>query len=142
METNKRYIKCIDNDDCPQLKKHGIYEVVKETDSFLYVNDGDDGAYNKSRFVESKYSSKDEELTARTIKIIEQGGSILLKGDSKWYMGGWTNIAAGPDQAQWSHRNFALEMFNLKWAFAIAKLYNCKVVVYYPHGKKRQVSCF
>jgi hypothetical protein len=77
-----------------------------------------------------------ERLTDRTIKIIEKGGIILLKR-GEWYLSSWTNIASGPDNAQWAKRAGALEMFNLKWAFAIAPLYNCKVVVFYPERVKR-----
>jgi hypothetical protein len=75
--------------------------------------------------------TRDERLTARTIKLIEQGCSIYLrKKGQDWYLHCWTNIAAGPDQAQWGKRGNALEMFNLKWAFAIAPLYGCTVVSY------------
>jgi hypothetical protein len=81
------------------------------------------------------FSHKDDELTQRTIDIINKGGRILLKRDGGWYLGGWTNIAAGPDLADWSHRAGALEIFNLKWAFAIAPLYGCKVVVVFPKKK-------
>lgn len=85
--------------------------------------------------------TSDEELTKRTIKIIEAHGRILLKRDDPKYLGfpptprylsGWTNIAAGPDNASWGRRNVAIEFFNLKWARTIAPLYNCKVVVVYP----------
>lgn len=77
--------------------------------------------------------TKDEKLTERTIKIIRKGGRILLKHEKDgWYLGVWTNIAAGPDKASWSRKRGALEMFNLKWAFTLAPLYGCKVVVVYP----------
>ena len=83
--------------------------------------------------------TRDDKLTERTIKIIESGGRIFLRHITKHrgggpfsYLGHWTNIAAGPDQAHWVNRDCALEIFNLKWAFALAKLYNCKVVVFYP----------
>jgi hypothetical protein len=76
--------------------------------------------------------TRDESLTDRTIKIIQKHGRILLKAKDGWYLGAWTNIAAGPDKADWSRRNAAQEMFNLKWAFTIAPLYDCKVVVVYP----------
>lgn len=77
-------------------------------------------------------SGKERELLNRTLKIIERGGVILLKRKDGWYLGQWTNIAAGPDKADWSKRKNALEMFNLKWALTIAPLYGCEVVVRYP----------
>ena len=80
----------------------------------------------------------DQKLTNRTIKIIERGGCILLKRSDKFYLGGWTNIASGPDNTNWSKRHGALEIFDLKWAFVIAKLYNCKVVSYFPKKKCKQ----
>ena len=77
--------------------------------------------------------SSDEELMNRTIKIIEARGRILLKEiGSPWYLGQWTNIPAGPDAIHWGKRNTAMEIFNLKWAFVLARLYNCKVVAVYP----------
>lgn len=77
---------------------------------------------------------RDEMLTQRTCAIIESGGRILLRrGD--WYLHQWTNIAAGTDSAHWGKRNTAMEMFDLKWAFAIAPLYKCKVVVVRPKKK-------
>jgi len=87
--------------------------------------------------------SSDEELTKRTIKIIERGGRIILRKKSHgaewippyWYLHNWTSIAAGPDRAVWGQRQNALEFFNLKWARRIAPLYNCKVVVVYPKVK-------
>jgi hypothetical protein len=82
--------------------------------------------------------TKDEKLTKRTIKIIERGGRILIKKKgigSFCYLGQWTCIQAGIDSAHWVKRDFAMEIFNLKWAFGLAKLYNCKVVVFYPKGK-------
>lgn len=84
----------------------------------------------------------DEELTARTIKIIEAGGRILLRkgkgypGNSYWFMHAWTNIAAGPDHATWTKgKRDALEFFNLKWALTIAPLYDAKVIVTLPKKK-------
>jgi hypothetical protein len=99
--------------------------------------------------------TKDERLTERTIKIIQKGGNILLKQRSKpnyvpdyydnlappnseWYIHQWTNIASGPDGVRLGKRATALEIFDLKWAFALAKLYDCKVVVYYPERAKCQ----
>jgi len=72
--------------------------------------------------------TKDEKLTQRTCAIIESGGRILLR-KGEWYLHQWTNIAAGWDKATWGKKNTAMEMFDLKWAFAIAPLYGCKVVV-------------
>ena len=71
--------------------------------------------------------TRDEKLTARTIKLIERGRHIVLKRPDGWYLQCHTNIAAGPDKASWGKRPVALEIFNLKWAFAIAPLYDCKV---------------
>jgi hypothetical protein len=70
-----------------------------------------------------------DNLTDRTVKLIEQSKKIVLKRkNSYWYLHQWTNIAAGPNHAHWGLRPVALEFHNLKWAFAIAKLYDCKVV--------------
>lgn len=81
--------------------------------------------------------TRDEKLTQRTIKIIERGGRILLKRKKDgYYLHCWVNIAAGPDHATFGLRNQALEMFNLKWAFAIAPLYNAKVVSVCPKKRK------
>ena len=74
---------------------------------------------------------RDEKLTARTIKIIERGGHIVLKRDDGFYLHCYTNIASGIDGARWGRRNVAIEIFNLKWAFAISKLYDCKVFSVY-----------
>ena len=73
-----------------------------------------------------------EKLSDRTCGIILKNGIILLKkGDS--YIHQWTNIAAGPDHMNWTYQaKHALEFFNLEWAFVIAPLYSCKVVVRYP----------
>lgn len=80
--------------------------------------------------------TRDQILTDRTIKIIQRHGSILLKKDHR-YMHSWTNIAAGPDYDHWSSsRTGALEIFTLKWAFAIAKLYDAKVVSVFPKKRK------
>ena len=77
--------------------------------------------------------TREDRLTKRTIDIINKHGRIVLKEKhSDWYLSSWTNIAAGPDKASWSRRHSALEFFNLQWAFAIAPLYDCKVVVVYP----------
>lgn len=71
-------------------------------------------------------------MTDRMGKILQRRGRIVLKSASGWYLGSWTNIAAGFDSACWGQRRNALEMFDLEWAHAIAKLYKCKVVVVYP----------
>lgn len=79
--------------------------------------------------------TRDEKLTERTIAMINRGGRLLLKkkgADDEYYLHCWCNIAAGPDHATFGLRNQALELFNHKWAFAIAPLYNCKVVAVYP----------
>lgn len=86
----------------------------------------------------------DEELTKRTIKIIEKSGRILLRKKSEgahwipeyWYLHCWTSIPAGPDHAVWGQKKNAMEFFNLKWALTIAPLYGCKVVVAYPETEE------
>lgn len=76
-------------------------------------------------------SKTDDRLTDRTCKLINQGCSIYLrKKNDEWYLHCWTNIAAGWDKAVWGKRGNALEIFDLKWAFALARLYGCKVVSY------------
>lgn len=76
-----------------------------------------------------------KDLTQRTVDIIVKGGRILLKRKDGWYLGQWTNIAAGPDEAHWARKRAAQEFHNLKWAFVIAPLYGCTVVVAYPKAK-------
>lgn len=80
----------------------------------------------------------DELLTEITCRfIIPRGGRILLKEKkSHWFLGGWTNIAAGPDNAVWGKKDSALEFFDLKWALTIAPLYKAKVLVVYPPKKQ------
>ena len=74
-----------------------------------------------------------QKLVDRTCKIIEKNGTIVLRSikSPEWYLGCWTNIAAGPDKAHWACKELALPIFCLEWAFAIAKLYECKVVTIY-----------
>lgn len=101
-----------------------------------------------------KSKSSDVELTRRSIKIIENGGRIVLRKQRHYellinndndnvqffkkydlYLHQSTDIAAGPDQAQWCYRkakHSAKEFFNLKLAYTIAPLYNCDVVIFYP----------
>lgn len=76
--------------------------------------------------------SREGKLTERTIAIIKKHGRIVLKRKDNWYLSCWTNIAAGPDKADWSGKQSAMEVFSLEWAFAIAPLYKCKVIVIYP----------
>lgn len=79
--------------------------------------------------------TKDEKLTERTIKLINQGKIIILRKKPKFkgdkpgsYLGQHTCVQAGPDCAHWTNwKSCAMEVFNLKWAFAIAELYGCKV---------------
>lgn len=140
---NMKRIRCInvsglDPDD--QLVLDKIYQVHNESSEFYHISPNDPGFF-KGRF--EVVPSRDEELTNRTCKIIEQGGLILLRrrannprvNVTEWYIHQHTNIAAGIDEMKLGRRPVALEMHNLKWAFAIAKLYDCKVVVYYPNGK-------
>lgn len=84
-------------------------------------------------------SKRDEQLTERTCKLIKQGFCIYLKKKKEdWYLHAWTNIAAGWDKAQWGRLNNALEIMDLKTAFAIAPLYGCKVVSY-NHSKNIEI---
>jgi len=78
--------------------------------------------------------SRDGKLEQRTIAIIKRNGRIVLK-KGNYYLSSWTNIAAGPDNANWSNKSNALEFFSLKWAFTIAPLYRAKVIVLYPKEK-------
>ena len=78
--------------------------------------------------------TKEEKLTKRTCKIIKKKGRIFLK-KGNWYLGSWTNIAAGLDSVCCGPRRDALDIFNLRWAFTIAPLYDCDVVVVYPKLK-------
>jgi hypothetical protein len=71
--------------------------------------------------------AQDDRWTRRTIRLIESGRCLILRGDDGWYLHSWTSIPAGPDAACWGPRDRALEVFNLKWAFALAPLYGCKV---------------
>lgn len=82
-----------------------------------------------------KQSVKDRLLEEETCRIINKGGRILLKRKDGWYLSSWTNIAAGPDHAVWACKENALEIFNLKWAYAIASLYNANVVISYRKKK-------
>jgi hypothetical protein len=75
------------------------------------------------------------DLMTRSCRIISKGGEFYLKGADGWYLGAHTNIAAGPDKADWSKRD-RLPFHNLEWAFAIAPLYDCKVVVIYRKKRK------
>ncbi len=78
----------------------------------------------------------DEKLMTRTCRIIERGGYILLRrGD--WYMHHHTNIAADFDSAVWGTKEAALHFDTLELAHVLAPYFECKVVVYYPKGKKR-----
>ncbi len=82
-----------------------------------------------------------EKLMERSVKIIQKGGRILIRRlseERKLYLHHWSNIAAGPDKADWSSdRSLALEMFTLEWAFAIAPLYDAHVVSVFPKKKKK-----
>jgi hypothetical protein len=85
-------------------------------------------------------SKRDELLTERTIKLIKAGCDIFLRRKDGAYLHAWTNIAAGPDHVVWGNRDNALEMFNLKWAFALARLYGCKVVSYNPRHNTETIE--
>lgn len=82
--------------------------------------------------------TKDERLTKRTIRLIEQHKLIILKRKDGCYLGQHTLIQAGMDAARWTTwRVFAMDVDNLKWAFSIAKLYGCKVYSYKPYRNKK-----
>jgi hypothetical protein len=67
--------------------------------------------------------------TDRTCALIRRGRSILLKREDGTYLDQWTCIQAGPDSVTWTYdRATAMAFHNLDWAFAIARLYGCKVV--------------
>lgn len=76
--------------------------------------------------------SRDERLTDRTCKLINEGKGIFLrkKEHARYvYVGQWTCIQGGPDNTHWTYwSRCAMEIGDLKWAFALAKLYGCKVV--------------
>lgn len=81
-----------------------------------------------------------ERLEQRSLRILNKGGRIFIRrirsDGSKSYLHSWTNIAAGPDKAEWTTKqSLALEIFNLEWAFAMAPLYKAKVVVAYPQNR-------
>ena len=68
-------------------------------------------------------------LSERTVLLIKRKRNIYLKNSGGQYLHQWSNIAGGPDRADWTFVPcLALEIFNLEWAFALAKLYKCKVV--------------
>lgn len=69
-----------------------------------------------------------DKLTERTCALINKGRRIYLKRKDGWYLGQWACIQGGPDKAEWANIGGAMEIFDLKWAFALAKLYGCKVV--------------
>ncbi len=77
----------------------------------------------------------DEKKMDRTCRIIERGGYILLRRGA-WYLHQHTNIAADEDSAVWGRRNAALHFDTLELAHLLAPYFECKVVVYYPRGKK------
>lgn len=84
--------------------------------------------------------TKDERLTKRTCKLIGEGKVIFLRQKKgNWYLHCWTNIAGGPDKVSWGSRQTALEIFNLKWAFALAPLYKCVVVAYDPRHNTEEI---
>ncbi len=78
----------------------------------------------------------DEKLMDRTCRIIDAGGYIVLKR-GEWYMQQHTNIAADFDSAVWGTRRAALHFDTLEMAYLLAPYFECRVVVYYPRGKKR-----
>lgn len=79
--------------------------------------------------------SRRERLRDRTCAIIDRDGIILLKR-GPWYLGQWTNVAAGREGEDWGWRHGALGFSDLEIAFAVAPVYDAKVVVFYPRGKK------
>ncbi len=71
----------------------------------------------------------------RTCRIIAQGGDILLKR-GEWYLHQHTTIQAAFDSAVWGQRNAAMHFDTLELAHLLAPYFECRVVVYYPRGKK------
>lgn len=77
--------------------------------------------------------TRSERLTDRTCKLIREHKIILLRRGDGAYLGQHTCVQAGPDMAHWTYwRACAMDVFNLEWAFAIAKLYGCKVYSFKP----------
>lgn len=90
--------------------------------------------------VNSEKSNRSTRLMERTCRIIEDHGRIVLRKNSDdWYLGHWTNIAAGIDSVSWARRNVALEFMTLELAYVVAPLYGCHVVVVYPKKKDKEV---
>jgi len=82
--------------------------------------------------------TRDERYTERTCKLIRACKLIILKRPDGTYLGQHTMIQAGPDCVSWTYwRVCAMDVFDLKWAFAIAKLYGCKVYSYKPPIRKK-----
>jgi len=90
--------------------------------------------------------NRSEKLMQRTCQIIEKHGRILVvRHDEiglscRWYIGCWTNLAAGKDRLHWSRQKEALSFSDLEVALAIARLYKCRVVVAYPKNRKKETE--
>jgi len=83
--------------------------------------------------------TRDEKLTERTCKLIQEKKLIILRRPNGAYLGQHTCVQAGPDSAHWTNwRACAMDVFSLKWAFAIAPLYGCKVYSYKPCLPKKR----
>lgn len=82
--------------------------------------------------------TRKERLSDRTCKYINQGKGIFLKHKTNGsYLGQWTCIQGGIDMAHWTNwKGMAMEINDLEWAFGLAKLYNCKVMIR-THKKKK-----
>jgi hypothetical protein len=78
----------------------------------------------------------DARLMNRTCRIIEDDGYILLKR-GEWYLHQHSRIAADFDSAVWGCRAAAMHFDTLELALLLAPYFECKVVTYYPKGKKR-----
>lgn len=83
---------------------------------------------------------KMQRLSEKTCRIIEDGGSIYVKGSNGSYVGQYTNFARTDDQIQWTTLKHAMEFETLSRAraFASTVYLNCtaRVVIVYPKKKK------
>lgn len=86
-----------------------------------------------------KRSDRKWALSQRTTKINDRGGRIVLKKADGTYLYQYTHIPSGPNGVEYvSDPKFAMIIDNLEWAFNLARLYDCKVIVRYPKAKPQQ----
>ena len=91
--------------------------------------------------------NRSEKLMQRTCQIIEKHGRILVvrhdenrKLMFRWYIGCWTNLAAGKNQLHGADKKKPYRSLDLEVALAIARLYKCRVVVAYPKNRKKETE--